>query len=88
MDQQNVDAITLNAALEWQDLIVLWALEPQRNICVQMTYDDLVKIVDMMKKEREEKTEPIIVKGVQCRQEFADVFNINNERLKLGGERK
>lgn len=86
MDQQNVDAITLNTALEWQDLIVLWALEPQRKICVQMTYDNLVKIVDMMKKEREEKTKPIIVKGVQCRPEFADLLNINNERMKLRGE--
>ncbi len=49
MDQQNVDAITLNTALEWQDLIVLWALEPQRKICVEMTYDDLVRIVNLMK---------------------------------------
>lgn len=84
--QEGMDAITLNTALEWQDLIVLWALEPQRNICVQMTYDDLVRIVDMMKKEREEKTKPIIVKGVQCRAEFADLLNINNERMKLKGE--
>ena len=55
MDQQNVDAITLNTALEWQDLIVLWALEPQRKICVQMTYDDLVRIVDLMKKNKGEE---------------------------------
>ena len=27
--QEGMDAITLNTALEWQDLIVLWALEPQ-----------------------------------------------------------
>ena len=84
--QEGMDAITLNTALEWPDLIVLWALELQRKVYVQMTYDDLIKIVDMMKKQREEKTKPIIVKGVQCRPEFADVFNINNERLKLRGE--
>lgn len=50
-----MDAITLNKALEWQDLIVLWALEPQRKICVQMTYDDLVRIVDLMKKNKGEE---------------------------------
>ncbi len=55
MDQQNVDAITLNAALEWQDLIVLWALEPKRKICVQMTYDDLFRIVNFMKKNNGEE---------------------------------
>lgn len=55
MDQQNVDVITLNAALEWQGLIALWALGPQRRICVQMTYDDLVKIVDLMKKNKGEE---------------------------------
>ena len=55
MDQQNVDAITLNTALEWPDLIVLWALEPQRNICVQMTYDDLFRIVNFMKKNNGEE---------------------------------
>ena len=84
--QEGMDAITLNTALEWQDLIVLWALEPQRKICVQMTYDDLVRIVNLMKEAREEKTKPIIVKGVQCRSEFADLLNINNERMKLRGE--
>lgn len=36
--------------------------------------------------ETQEKRKPIIIKGVQCRPEFADVFNINNERLKLRGE--
>lgn len=55
MDQQNVDAITLNAALEWQSLIVLWALVPQRIICVQMTYEDLFRIVDLMKKNKGEE---------------------------------
>ncbi len=55
MDQQNVDAITLNTALEWPDLIVLWELEHQRNICVQMTYDDLFRIVNLMKKKGEEQ---------------------------------
>ena len=49
MDQQNVDAITLNTALEWQGLIALWALGPQRKISVEMTYDDLFKIVKLMK---------------------------------------
>lgn len=53
--QEGMDAITLNTALEWQDLIVLWALEPQRKICVQMTYDDLVRIVDLMKKNKGEE---------------------------------
>lgn len=47
--QEGMGAITLNTALEWPDLIVLWALEPQRNICVQMTYDDLFRIVNLMK---------------------------------------
>lgn len=53
--QEGMDAITLNTALEWQDLIVLWALEPQRNICVQMTYDDLFRIVNLMKKNKGEE---------------------------------
>lgn len=55
--QEGMDAITLNTALEWQDLIVLWALEPQRNICVQMTYDDLFRIVNLIKKTREKNNE-------------------------------
>lgn len=32
------------------------------------------------------KPKPIIVKGVQCRSEFADVFNICNERKTLRRE--
>ena len=36
--------------------------------------------------ETQEKRKPIIVKGVQCRSEFADIFNICNERKKLRGE--
>lgn len=55
MDQQNVDAITLNAALECPVWMMAWAVEPQRRICVQMTYDDLVKIVDLMKKNKGEE---------------------------------
>ena len=55
MDQQNVDAITLNTALECPVWMMGWAVEPQRRICVQMTYDDLVKIVDLMKKNKGEE---------------------------------
>lgn len=56
MDQQNVYAITLNAALECPVWMMVWAVEPQRRICVQMTYDDLVKIVDLMKKNKGEES--------------------------------
>ena len=45
-----MDKITLGTALAWQTWMMVWAGEPQRKISVEMTYDDLVRIVDMMKK--------------------------------------
>ena len=86
MENVKTDTITLEDALEFPFWKIVWAGEPQRKISVEMTYDDLVKIVDLMEEAREEKTKPIIVKGVQCRPEFADLLNINNERMKLKGE--
>ena len=58
--------------------------------CVLNTLRDLIEFLqptesDFLRVE-EEKTKPVIVKGVQCRSEFADIFNINNERKKLRGE--
>ena len=48
--QEEMDKITLGTALAWQAWKMVWAGEPQRKISVEMTYDDLVRIVDMMKK--------------------------------------
>lgn len=48
-----MDKITLGTALAWQTWMMVWAGEPQRKISVEMTYDDLVRIVDMMKKKGE-----------------------------------
>lgn len=84
--QEGMDKITLGEALECPVWQFIWADEPYRKISVEMTYDDLFRIVNLMKEAREEKTKPIIVKGVQCRPEFADLLNINNERMKLKGE--
>ena len=44
-----MDKITLDTALQWQAWMMIWAVEPQRKICVEMTYDDLVRIVNLMK---------------------------------------
>lgn len=51
MDDQKegMDKITLGTALAWQTWMQFWAIEPRRKICVEMTYDDLVRIVDLMK---------------------------------------
>lgn len=46
---------------------------------LQPTENDFLRV-------EEKKTKPVIVKGVQCRSEFADILNINNERMKLRGE--
>ena len=53
--QKEMDKITLREALECPVWMMVWAVEPQRRICVQMTYDDLVKIVDLMKKNKGEE---------------------------------
>lgn len=55
MENVKTDTITLEDALEFPFWKIVWAGEPQRKISVEMTYDDLVKIVDMMKKEMEER---------------------------------
>lgn len=48
---------------------------------------DLNELAKEFESESEKlKMKPIIVKGVQCRSEFADVFNTHNERMKLKGE--
>ena len=38
-----------------------------------------------LERQEKKKTKPIIVKGVQCRSEFADVLTTYNERMKLRG---
>lgn len=45
-----------------------------------------VENAEPLKRQEKKKTKPIIIKGVQCRPEFADLLNINNERMKLRGE--
>lgn len=55
--QEEMDKITLGTALAWQTWMMVWAGEPQRKISVEMTYDDLVKIVNLMKKTREKNNE-------------------------------
>ena len=47
------DTITLEDALEFPFWKIVWAGEPQRKISVEMTYDDLVRIVDLMNEETE-----------------------------------
>lgn len=49
------DTITLEDALEFPFWKIVWAAEPQRKICVQMTYDDLFRIVNLMKKNNGEE---------------------------------
>lgn len=55
MENVKTDTITLEGALEFPFWKIVWAGEPQRKICVEMTYDDLVKIVDLMKKNKGEE---------------------------------
>lgn len=53
MNNQKADSISLEIAREVQVWRMVWAGEPLRKIKVEMTYDDLAKIVDLL--EREEK---------------------------------
>lgn len=53
MENTNTDTITLKSALEFPFWMMVWAGEPQRKISVEMTYDDLVRIVDLMNEETE-----------------------------------
>lgn len=55
MENVKTDTITLEDALEFPFWKIVWAGEPQRKISVEMTYDDLVKIVDLMKKNKGEE---------------------------------
>lgn len=55
MENVKTDAITLEDALEFPFWKIVWAGEPQRKISVEMTYDDLVKIVNFMKKNKGEE---------------------------------
>lgn len=45
------DTIILEDALEFPFWKMVWAGEPQRKISVEMTYEELKKIVDLLKKE-------------------------------------
>lgn len=49
-----MDKITLGEALECPVWEFIWADEPYRKISVEMTYDDLFRIVNLMKKSGEE----------------------------------
>lgn len=47
--EKEFDKITLRTALSWKSWIMVWKAAPRRKIYVEMTYDDLVRIVDLMK---------------------------------------
>ncbi len=47
--QEGMDKITLDTALGWRSWMLVWAAEPLRKISVEMTYNDLVKIVNLIK---------------------------------------
>lgn len=49
-----MDKITLQAAIESLPWQFVWAGEPEREIEVSMTYSDLKRIVDWMKREIED----------------------------------
>lgn len=55
MVNQEMDKITLSEALECQVWEYIWVDAPYRKISVEMTYDDLVNIVDLMKKNKGEE---------------------------------
>lgn len=55
--QEGMDKITLGEALECPVWEFIWADEPYRKISVEMTYDDLFRIVNLMKKTREKNNE-------------------------------
>lgn len=48
-----VDKISLMNAIETPFWMAVWATEPQRRISVEMSYDDLKIICDLIDKERE-----------------------------------
>lgn len=50
-----MDKITLGEALECPVWEFIWADEPYRKISVEMTYDDLFRIVNFMKKNKGEE---------------------------------
>lgn len=47
--EKEIDKITLSTALSWKTWMMVWKAAPRRKIYVEMTYDDLVRIVDLMK---------------------------------------
>lgn len=49
-----VDKISLANAVETPFWMVVWATEPQRKISVEMSYDDLKIICDLIDREREQ----------------------------------
>lgn len=53
--QEKMDKITLGEALECPVWEFIWADEPYRKISVEMTYDDLFRIVNFMKKNKGEE---------------------------------
>lgn len=55
MENIKTDTITLENALEFPFWKMVWAGEPQRKISVEMTYEELAKIVDLLQKERKDE---------------------------------
>lgn len=56
MENMKTDTITLENALEFPFWKMVWAGEPgepQRKISVEMTYDDLYRILKMLEKEND-----------------------------------
>ncbi len=53
--QKEMDKITLREALECPVWEFIWADEPYRKISVEMTYDNLFGIVNLMKKNKGEE---------------------------------
>lgn len=51
---EKIDNISLVTAVETPFWMAIWATEPQRRIAVEMSYDDLKIICDLIDKEREE----------------------------------
>lgn len=47
-----MDKITLSTALNTDAWVFVWAAEPKRTVQVEMTYDDLWKIVQKMRNEK------------------------------------
>lgn len=50
---EQIDKISLQNAVETPFWMVIWATEPQRKIAVEMSYDDLKIICDLIDKARE-----------------------------------